>query len=201
MITIDDRERKSGICGELEKLQLPFEIKRLKIGDYIINETIFIERKTTADFIESLKDKRLLNQTSKLRKGGRRAIMIIEGKHLAGNASIRGALCSISVKCYMPVLRSADLTGTALIIKHLHSYNNDEYYERPYCTHDFRVKRGFTSLQERMLMQMRHIGPDLARKLIRKFETIDRIINASVEELLEVKGIGKQMVQQIRLLR
>ncbi len=77
MITIDDRERKSGICGELEKLQLPFEIKRLEIGDNIINETIFIERKTTRDFIESMKDRRLLNQTAKLRKGGRRAIMIM----------------------------------------------------------------------------------------------------------------------------
>ena len=52
-----------------------------------------------------------------------------------------------------------------------------------------------------MLMQMRHIGPDLATKLIRKFVTIDRIINASDEELMEVKGIGKQMVQQIRLLK
>ncbi len=201
MITIDDRERKSGICGELEKLQLPFEIKRLKIGDYIINKTIFIERKTTADFIESMKDRRLLNQTAKLRKGGRRAIMIIEGKHLAGNASIRGALCSISVKCYMPVLRSVDIKGTAWILNNLHSYNNDEYYELPYCTHDLRAKRCIVSMQERMLMQMRHIGPDLATKLVEKFETIDKIINASDEELMEVKGIGKQMVQQIRLLR
>ena len=101
----------------------------------------------------------------------------------------------------MPILRSVNIKGTAWILSNLHSYNNDEYYEQPYYTHDFRAKRDITSMQERMLMQMRHIGPDLATKLIRKFVTIDRIINASDEELMEVKGIGKQMVQQIRLLK
>ena len=201
MIIVDDRERKSGICTELEKLQLPYTIKRLRIADYIINEAVFVERKTTADFIESMKDRRLLTQAAKLRKGGRRAIMIIERSRLAGNASIRGALCSISVKCFMPILRSVDIEGTAWILSHLHSYDTDEYYEGPYCTHDLRAKRGTASMQERMLMQIRQTGPDLARRLIRKFETIDRIINASDEELLEVKGIGKQMVQQIRLLK
>ena len=201
MIIVDDRECKSGICKELKLLGIPFEIQRLEVGDFIINKTIYIERKTTIDFAESLLDRRLFNQAIKLRKNGRRAIMILEGAQLSGKPSVRGALCAISVKCYVPVLRSVNLKGTARLLYILHGYKNDDYCVNPYCFHDFRTKRGIASMQERMLLQMRQIGPDLARKLIMKFETIDQIINASDEQLLEIKGIGKQLIQQIRLLK
>jgi len=127
--------------------------------------------------------------------------MIIEGEHLSGKRSVHSALCAISVKCYMPVLRTRNLKETAGILTLFHSYKNDDYQGSPYCSHDFRTKRGIASMQERMLMQMRQVGPDLARKLIRKFETIDKIINASDEELLKIKGIGKQLIHQIRLLK
>ena len=201
MIIIDDRERKNGICEEFIMLGIPFEIQRLEVGDYIVNDTIFVERKTVTDFAESLQDRRLFNQAIKLRKNGRRAIMIIEGEHLSGKQSVLGALCAISVKCYLPVLRTRNLKDTAKILAVLRSYKNDDYRVEPYCSHDFRTKRGIASMQERMLMQMRQIGPDLARKLIRKFETIDKIINASDEKLLEINGIGKQLIRQIRLLK
>ena len=127
--------------------------------------------------------------------------MIIEGEHLSGKQSVLGALYAISVKCYLPVLRTRNLKITAGTLALLHSYKNDDYRVEPYCSHDFRTKRGIASMQERMLMQMRQVGPDLARKLIIKFETINQIINASDEQLLEVKGIGKQLIQQIRLLK
>jgi len=201
MIIVDDREIRCGICKELELLKIPYKIQRLNAGDYIINKTIFIERKTTTDFIESLKDRRLFEQTTKLRKGGRRALMIIEGKKLSGNSSVKGALCSISIKCYMPILRSVDLAGTAWILSNIHKYNEEDKYIPPFCTHDFRTKRGIASMQERMLMQMRQVGPKLARCLILKFETIEQIINAPDEELLEIDGIGKQLIMQIRLLK
>ena len=201
MIIIDDREVKSGICKELKLLKIPFEIQRLEIGDFIVNDTIFVERKTVVDFTESLQDRRLFKQAINLRKNGRRAVMIIEGDKLPGKPSVRGALCSLSVKCYLPYLRTINLNGTAWILSLIHGYKNDDYKGSTYCSNDFRTKRGIASMQERMLMQMRQVGPDLARKLIRKFETIDKIINTSDEELLEIKGIGKQLIHQIRLLK
>ena len=199
MIKIDDREVKSGICDELANLNIPFNVERLKIGDYIINNTVFIERKTTLDLTESLKDRRLFDQVARLRANNKRSILIIEGAKLQGNKSVRGALCSISAQWYMPVIRSVNIKGTAWIISQLHSYST--FGGESKHNYEFRTKKGVASMQERMLMQMRQIGPDLARKLIRKFETIDKIINASDEELLEIKGIGKQLIHQIRILK
>ena len=78
MIVVDYREQRSGICDELKKIDIPFELKQLDIGDYIINNEIYIERKTIPDFIESLNDGRLFKQVHNLRDGNKRAIMIIE---------------------------------------------------------------------------------------------------------------------------
>ncbi len=78
MILVDDRELKSGICVELEKLNIKFKVLRLSVGDYIINDNIFIERKTVTDFLESLSDQRLSSQVANLNKDNKRAIIIIE---------------------------------------------------------------------------------------------------------------------------
>ena len=199
MIAVDDREIKSGICDELAKLNIEFGIRRLKIGDYVINSKIFIERKTVPDFIESIHDNRLFNQVHNLRKDSKRAIIIIEGAKLPGRASIRGTLCSLASRWYIPVLRSADLKGTAWILNHLLKYEKCDH--EAYCTYDFRTKRGVASMEEKMLMQMRSVGPDTARKLLKHFGSINKIINASDDELLEVEQVGKIVLAQIKILR
>ena len=199
MIAVDDRECKSGICDELEKLNIEFEVCRLKVGDYIINSKIYIERKTVPDFIESLHDNRLFNQVHNLRKDSKRAIIIIEGTKLPGKSSVKGALCSLASRWYIPVLRSADLKGTAWILNHLLSY--EKYEHEPYCVYDFRAKRGVASMEEKMLMQMRSVGPDTARKLLKEFGSINKIINAPDDELLIVEKVGKVVLAQINILR
>ena len=199
MIAVDDREIKSGICDELAKLNIDFEVRRLKIGDYVINSKIFIERKTVPDFIESIYDNRLFNQVHNLRKDSKRAIIIIEGAKLPGKPSIRGALCSLASRWYIPVLRSADLKGTVWILNHLLNYEKCDH--EAYCTYDFRTKRGVASMEEKMLMQMRSVGPEMARRLLKHFGSINKIINASEDELLKVEQVGKIVLVQIKILR
>ncbi len=199
MIFIDDRELKSGICAELEKLDVEFKVLRLKVGDYIINEKVFIERKTVPDFIESLQDQRLSTQVANLRKNNKRAIIIIEGKKLPGRPRIRGALCSLASRWYIPVLRSTDLKGTAWILKQLHSYEN--YEKKAYSAYDFRTKRSISTMEEKMLMQMRGVGPDMARKLLKKFKSISGILTATDESLMEIDQVGKVVIGQINILR
>ncbi len=199
MIVIDDREVRCGICDELKKLDVEFEVCRLKIGDYIINTKIYIERKTVSDFLESIYDNRLFNQIYNLRKNNKRAILIIEGKHLPGKASVRGVLCSLASRWYTPYLRSADLQGTAWILQHLQQY---EQYEKPsFCVYDYRKKRSVSTMEEKMLMQMRSVGPETARKLLRKFGSINALINAPDEEILKIENVGKIILAQIKILR
>ena len=199
MMLIDDRELKSGICDELEKLNVEFKVLRLSIGDYIINDNIFIERKTVTDFLESLNDQRLSSQLANLKKNNKRAIIIIEGKRLPGSPRIRGFLCSLASRWYIPVLRSTDLKGTAWILNQL--LKHEKYEHESYCAYDFRTKRCISSMEEKMLMQMRGVGPDMAKKLLEKFGSLNKIINAQDDELMKINQVEKVAIAQINILR
>jgi len=50
-----------------------------------------------------------------------------------------------------------------------------------------------------LIFKRKDVKP-LAKELLEKFKTIDRILNASEEELLEIKGIGKSTVTAIKIV-
>ena len=56
-------------------------------------------------------------------------------------------------------------------------------------------------MEEKMLMQMRSVGPETARKLLRKFGSINALINAPDEEILKIENVGKIILAQIKILR
>jgi ERCC4-type nuclease len=54
-IVVDDRERPSGVVAELEKAEgVVVKIEHLSVGDYCVDGAVLIERKTAADFAQSL---------------------------------------------------------------------------------------------------------------------------------------------------
>ena len=50
-----------------------------------------------------------------------------------------------------------------------------------------------------LIFKRKDVKP-LAKELLEKFKTIDRILNASEKELLEIKGIGKSTVTAIKIV-
>ena len=65
-ITVDFRERASGLLELIREHDVFVEVKPLLFGDYIINDSITIERKTARDFLISIIDGRLFTQLSNL---------------------------------------------------------------------------------------------------------------------------------------
>ncbi len=53
------------------------------------------------------------------------------------------------------------------------------------------------TVPEQVLMGIPTVGPAAATELVRHFETIERIVGATVKELMEVKGVGKKTAQYI----
>ena len=78
-ITVDYRETASGITDLLKNNGALVEIAKLSYGDYIINDTITVERKTAKNFLISIIDGRLFNQLSNLKKFCNHPILLIEG--------------------------------------------------------------------------------------------------------------------------
>ena len=67
-IRVDYREKASGLIGLLKMEDAVVEVRKVPYGDYVINDSITIERKTARDFLISIIDGRLFNQLSNLKK-------------------------------------------------------------------------------------------------------------------------------------
>ena len=54
---------------------------------------------------------------------------------------------------------------------------------------------------EKMLTQMRGVGSDMAKKLLKKFGSIKGILDAKDDDLIEIDQVGKVVIGQINILR
>ena len=191
-ISVDYREKTSLVASELVKLGFEIEFKELKVADYIVKD-VAIERKTVSDFISSMINRRLINQIEELKQYENK-LLIIEGideQELYSDEnsdgvspnSIRGFLLSILLRHKIPTLFTKNPKDTAKFMERIARKKENEMSIRA-------VKK---SLDKKEQMQFivegfPGIGPKNARKLLEKFKTIQRIINASQEELQNTIG-------------
>ena len=189
-ITIDYREKNSLVASELVKLGLEIEFKELKVADYIV-QNVAIERKTVSDFVSSMLNKRLINQIEELKQYENK-LLIIEGvdeqelypeNNSLNPNSVRGFLLSILLKHKIPVLMTQNYKDTAQFINRIARKKEQE----------MGIRANKKSLNKKEQLQFiiegfPGIGPKTARKLLKKFKTIKKIVNASEEELKEVLG-------------
>ena len=103
-ITVDYREKTSGLIELLKKDDIFIEVKKVPYGDYIINNSITIERKTAKDFLVSIIDGRLFSQLSNLKKYCNNPIILIEGNPYKTDHNFD--IISAQTIWYIPVLYS-----------------------------------------------------------------------------------------------
>lgn len=177
------------------------EVKKVPYGDYIINNSITIERKTAKDFLISIIDGRLFNQLSNLKKYSTNPILLIEGNpYKTGlnfeNMAIKGALISTQAIWYIPVIFSRSKEDTVDIFMMI-SRQDESHSDVVPLRGGYRPKR-LKSKQLYLLQGLPQVGPMLAKRLIEHFKSVSKIMNASIEELTEVEGIGMVSAEKIR---
>ena len=144
-------------------------------------------------------DKRLLTQLEDMKQYEKR-LLIIEGieeqelynddnenneekRGLHSNA-IRGMLLYISLEASCPIIFSKDYRDTAkflyLIAKRM------EKDKTPISLHAKKKNLSFQEQKQYILEAFPNIGPSTAKKLLEKFKTINKTLNANEEELKEV---------------
>ncbi|MBW2109718.1 MAG: hypothetical protein JRI36_13810 [Deltaproteobacteria bacterium] len=200
-ITADYRERPSGLIDLLQRQGVTVKVKHVRHGDYVIKGCVTVERKTAKDFTISLIDGRLFRQLSDLVRYCRNPIVLIEGDpydtglHVHGNA-VKGALLSTQVIWRVPVVFSASKEDSRDILLMM---------ARQCAKHvDVIPQRGgyrpaaLKSRQLYILQGLPGIGPELSKRLIRHFRSVVRVMNASIEELTQVHGVGTACATKIR---
>jgi DNA excision repair protein ERCC-4 len=203
LVLVDDRERPSGVGEELEKLSgVVTKIEHLTVGDYNIDGMVIIERKTAADFAQSLIDGRLFSQAGHMARSLSRTAYILEGKREewlelgVSRESIQGALITLMLIFDIPVFRSSDQAESARMIFYIGSQfarlRDPDHV--PYVPGKAKRKR---SRQLRVLQSLPGIGPDRAKCLLEHFKTVRACFNASPAELMKVEGIGPKTAAAI----
>ena len=215
IVLVDYREKNSLVPTELISLGLEVEFKELKVADFIVRN-VAIERKTVSDFISSMLNKRLLRQLEELQQYEKK-LLIIEGieeqelynemrfpqrqleithpqlegksKKTAGCFSglhpnaIRGFLLTILLRHNIPVLFTKDYKDTARFISLIAKKKEQEM--------SINAKKRARNKKEQMqyiLEGFPGIGPKTAKKLLKEFKTIQKILNTPLEELKKLIG-------------
>ena len=200
-ITVDYREKASGLIDLFIREGISVEIKKVHYGDYIISNSITIERKTAKDLLISIIDGRLFSQLSNLKKYCINPILLIEGNPYKtdlnfDNMAIKGALISAQAIWYVPVIYSRSKEDTKDIFMMI-GRQDETYTDVIPLRGGYRPKK-LKSKQLFILQGLPQVGPMLARRLIERFSSVLKVMNASIDELTEVEGIGKVSAEKIR---
>ncbi len=198
-IFVDKREMKSGIPEKLRNLGIQVKEITLEVGDYLISERVVIERKSANDFVNSIIDGRLFEQAMNLVNNFQRPVIIIEGKFpergMHPNA-IRGAIASLVMDYGITVMQTKDPDETAefLAIMAKRELKNGGLARLR------GEKKPITDkeLQLYLVEGLPGVGPELARRLLQKFKTVEGVFTASEKELKEVEKLGPKKAKEIR---
>ncbi|MEM4481916.1 MAG: ERCC4 domain-containing protein [Desulfurococcaceae archaeon] len=190
---------------------LKVSLRELPAGDFLLlappgKSSLLIERKTVNDFVNSIRDNRLWEQSRLLResaeKDGHKAVILLEGslerveeQRRWRIQSVLRVLDTLILDLNLPVIYTPHKDATvAWIITKAKSLGPTE--EKKFLR--MRVEKKPNDIEDRVLYVAEGIvGPVLARRLLNKFNTIKNLANASIQDLMSVEGIGHKRAQEI----
>ncbi|MEA3190423.1 MAG: hypothetical protein QOD77_1005 [Thermoplasmata archaeon] len=200
-VVFDAREQAGGVVKHLAELGCILEGRTLDTGDFVLSDRIVVERKSCADFVDSLVDGRLFEQLRAL-KAYPRPFLLLEGESLHGHRAVSpeaifGALAAIVVEHGIPVVSARDPLETA---RFLHAVAKREQF-RDHRKMAVRPAKPAMDDRERQLFLVAGlpgISDTLAERLLARFGSAAAVFAASAAALAEVDGVGPGKASEVR---
>ena len=215
-IVVDERERNSGIADLLKKAGAIVDIAQLPVGDYIVSPETAVERKTVHDLVHSIYDGRLFVQCSELVKYYVKPLVIIQGDLAklqeipddvdAGRVQklkermplAYDALATVAMEFRIPVIHTPDAEQTANFLMTLVNKNLQDGKATGPLLKKIRKENPVFLQQLSVLSSVPGVGDKLAARMLEKFKTPQRALNASAAELATIPGFGLARAQRLR---
>jgi len=199
-IVIDDRETSSKVVEVLSDMGAAIQLERLPHGDFAIGDRILVERKTARDFVDTLIERDLLGQMKAMAEASTRPVLVIEGGDIYAQRdihpnAIKGVLAALTVDMGVSLLYTRDAEDTAQMLFVLAKREESERGERK--VHPHKSYHSVKEEQEYIVSAFPEIGLRNARILLSHFGSVQKIVNASLDELVAVKGIGEKTAAKI----
>jgi len=205
-VTLFVDSRESELAELLHSKGANAHLGALKVGDFVLAEDIGCERKTVEDFVNSLVDGRLFDQAKRMREAFAKPFMIVEGDisllpsiRNVAPAALMGALSSLVLDWNIPILITKDKEETADMLMII-ARREQNGKKRSLPTRPEQKPQTLTEAQQFFVEGLPQIGPELARNLLKHFGSPKKLVNAPVDELQKVGGIGDKKAEIIRKL-
>jgi ERCC4-like helicases len=204
-IVADQRELESTVARDLSKREgITTRLETLAVGDYVLSDRVAVERKSVADFLDTLTggDRSMFEQVGDLVGNYSRPVVVIEGGDLYGERNvhpnaIRGALSSLAVDFNASILRTDGESETAELLATI-ARREQEVRDREISVHGEKSTKTLAEQQEYVVASIADIGPVTARSLLAEFGTVEAVMTAREDDLLEADGVGAVTAEKIR---
>jgi len=205
-IVADQRELDSAIARDLSKREgIDVRLETLEVGDYVCSDRVVVERKSVSDFLDTLVggDRSMFEQVGEMASHYARPVVIVEGegdlyeeRNVHPNA-IRGALASLAVDFDASVLRTDGEGDTADMLAVLAEREQSEG-DREVSVHGEKGAKTLPEQQEYVVASIAEVGPVTARSLLSEFRTVEAVMTATKEDLMEAEGVGEVTAERMR---
>ncbi|MFX1517085.1 MAG: ERCC4 domain-containing protein [Promethearchaeota archaeon] len=209
-IIIDSRETSSRIPKLLKQHGAHLQSQDLEVGDYILSNRLIVERKTYSDFVSSIIDGRLFqssspgeySQLSRLAKLKFPLLLIqleseVKERQIHIN-SLMGAISSIILDFQIPIIFTRSDSETAALLYQLAKREQGDTSSDITLPSISKKEQNVREIQMFMLATIPGINTVKAKELLNKFQTIQAIATASLEELTAVPQIGKKLALRVQ---
>jgi Fanconi anemia group M protein len=204
-VVADQREMDATIARDLSTRDgVSVTLETLAVADYVASDRVAVERKSVADFLDSLVggDRSIFEQVGDLARHYDRPVVVVEGGDLYGERNVhpnavRGALASLAADFGASVLRTEDADGTADLLEAL-ARREQESNDRAVSVHGEKASRTLAEQQEYVVAAIADVGPVTAGNLLAHFGSVESALTADADELQAVEGVGDVTAAAIR---
>lgn len=179
---------------------LPLEIEEGNVDRYVLSKDAAVECRTGSALLRGIQDKSLFTSAIHLREQFEIAALLVEGqvdytRTTFQPQAVRGALSSMLVAYGLSVLTTSDIHETAALIAVMARQVQVGIPE--ISLNPKRKAMDLADLQRRVVEMLPGCGIRIARDLLQTFGSIERIVDASQEELRAIRGIGAKRTAEI----
>jgi len=200
-IVVDEREKKSGIPDLLRAVGINLEVKTLPVGDYIVAPETIVERKSVSDLISSVFDGRLFDQCNRLKEHFAHPVILMEGnveeiEQIVENPLVfYGAISAVAIDFKIPIIPTPNATYSAKML--ISMCSRKDSLKGPFLK---KIKKSddVTRQQLSVLCSLPGIGEKLATRMLTKFGSPSKTLNASTADLAKVDGLGEARAKKIK---
>ena len=216
-IVVDERERNSNIPELLKNAGAVIDFTQLKVGDYIVSSETAVERKTVRDLISSIYDGRLLLQCSDLVKHYQKPLLVVQGNiaelaeapddmeetdtkklHAERMPLAYDALITVATEFRIPIIHTPSAEQTAQLLVTLVNRSLREGKATGPLLRKIKKENPIYIQQLSILASLPGVGEKLAARMLKKFHTPIRALNASAAELATIPGFGLARAERVR---